>query len=54
MTTLTVNSNYYGTMNYVDYKRINRSVKDKKIEIHKEIDPLIEIGGGASVDGKRH
>jgi len=53
MTILTVDSNYYGTTNYVDYKRINRSVKDRKIEIHKGIDSLIKIGG-ASVDEKKH
>jgi len=50
MTTLTVDNNYYGTTNYIDYKRIIRSTKDRKIEIHKRIDPLIEIGGVASVE----
>jgi len=54
MTTLTVDCNYYGTTNYVDYKRISRSAKDRKTEIHKGIDPLIKIRGGASMDGKRH
>jgi len=54
MTALTVERNYHGTANYFDYNRITRSSKDKKTEIYKEIDSLIEIGGGASVDGKRH
>jgi len=53
MTTLTVDINYYRTTNYVDYKRITRSAKDRKIEIKELIDSLIEIGD-ASVDGKRH
>jgi len=54
MTTLMVERYYYGIANYFDYKRITRSTKGKKTEIHKGIDPLIEIGEGASVDEKRH
>jgi len=41
MTILTVDINYHGTTNYVDYKRFTRSVKDRKIEIHKGIDSSI-------------
>jgi len=54
MRTLTVDNNYYDTTNYIDYKRITRSTKHRKIEIYKGINPLIVIEGVASVDGKRH